>query len=103
MNDYQDFCQNGYPLFAAGHGYPQGIRRGPFSESDCSSCEYVSELQCLLQVIVLNCLREGDLGKDSGRLFRHSKECCEVPGRICSERNNAVYLRCFNIKTVGIQ
>ena len=32
MNDYQDICQNGYPPFS-----PQGIRRGPLSESDCYS------------------------------------------------------------------
>ena len=60
-------------------------------------------LQCLLQVIVLNCQREGDLGKDSGKLYRHSKECCEAPGGICSERNSAVYLQCFQADIVGIQ
>ena len=29
-------------------------------------------------MIVLSCQREGDLGKDSGRLYMHSKECCEA-------------------------
>ena len=52
---------------------------------------------------MLNCQREGDLGKDSGMLYRHSKECCEVSGRICSETNSVVYIRCFHIDIVGIQ
>ena len=42
-------------------------------------------LQCLLQVVVLNCQSEGDLGKDSSRLYMYSKECCEALGRIYSE------------------
>ena len=54
-------------------------------------------------MIELNCQIEGDLGKDSGKLYMHSKECCEAPGRICSERNSDVYIRCFHINIVGIQ
>ena len=30
-------------------------------------------------------MRVRDLGKDSGTLYRHSKVCCETPGRVCSE------------------
>ena len=36
------------------------------------TCEIGIELQCLLQVIVLNCLREGDLGKYSGTGIKKS-------------------------------
>ena len=52
---------------------------------------------------MLHCQREGDLGKDSGKLYRHSKEFYEAPGRICSERNSDVYLRCLHVDIVGIQ
>ena len=37
------------------------------------TCELVQELQCLLQVVMLICQREGDLEKDSGKLYMHSK------------------------------
>ena len=30
--------------------------------------------------------KEGALWKDYGGLYRHSKVCCEAPGRICSVR-----------------
>ena len=42
---------------------------------------------------MLSCQREGDLGKDSGMLYRHFKKSVARPlVRIISERNSVVHL-----------